>query len=95
MCVCRGVCSNRPTEFVREGSGVDLFNEPEAWASQLERELSAKWPKALSERLDVLCAELKRSGMAESQAARLARRLTMAQAHYMGGRAYYIPTGRR
>lgn len=71
---------------------MDLFNEPEAWASLLERldqipvaELSAKWPKALSELVDVLCAELKRSGMAESQAARLARRLAQAQAHYMGG----------
>ena len=79
---------------------MDLFNEPEAWASLLERldqipvaELSAKWPKALSDLVDVLGAELKRSGMAESQAARLARRLAMAQAHYMGGRAYYIPTG--
>lgn len=56
-------------------------------------ELTAKWPKALSELVDILAAELTRSGMQAEQATCLSRRLAMVLAHYMGGRAYYIPTG--
>ncbi|MGE6104128.1 Mor transcription activator family protein [Aeromonas veronii] len=56
-------------------------------------ELTAKWPKALSELVDVLACELVRGGMAQEQAKAQARKLALVQAHYMGGRAYYIPTG--
>ncbi|OEC52141.1 MULTISPECIES: Mor transcription activator family protein [unclassified Aeromonas] len=56
-------------------------------------ELTAKWPKALSELVDVLACELIRGGMAQEQAKAQARKLVLVQAHYMGGRAYYIPTG--
>ena len=56
-------------------------------------ELTAKWPKALSELVDVLACELVRGGMAQEQAKAQARKLVLVQAHYMGGRAYYIPTG--
>ncbi|MGY3883364.1 Mor transcription activator family protein [Aeromonas veronii] len=56
-------------------------------------ELTAKWPKALSELVDVLACELVRGGMVQEQAKAQARKLALVQAHYMGGRAYYIPTG--
>ncbi|MFQ2629846.1 Mor transcription activator family protein [Aeromonas caviae] len=56
-------------------------------------ELTAKWPKALAELVDVLASELGRGGMAADKALAQARKLALVQAHYMGGRAYYIPTG--
>ncbi|MFQ2613748.1 Mor transcription activator family protein [Aeromonas caviae] len=56
-------------------------------------ELTAKWPKALSELVDVLACELVRGGMEQDLAKAQARKLALVQAHYMGGRAYYIPTG--
>lgn len=56
-------------------------------------ELTAKWPKALAELVDVLACELARGGMALDLARAQARKLALVQAHYMGGRAYYIPTG--
>lgn len=56
-------------------------------------ELTAKWPKALAELVDVLACELGRGGMAPDIARAQARKLALVQAHYMGGRAYYIPTG--
>ena len=56
-------------------------------------ELTAKWPKALAELVDVLASELGRGGMAPDLARAQARKLALVQAHYMGGRAYYIPTG--
>ncbi|WP_429235067.1 Mor transcription activator family protein [Aeromonas salmonicida] len=56
-------------------------------------ELTAKWPKALAELVDVLACELARGGMAPELARAQARKLALVQAHYMGGRAYYIPTG--
>jgi Mor family transcriptional regulator len=56
-------------------------------------ELTVKWPKALAELVDVLACELARGGMAPDLARAQARKLALVQAHYMGGRAYYIPTG--
>ncbi|MCY9822659.1 Mor transcription activator family protein [Aeromonas media] len=79
----------------------DLFADDHASLGQLvdrldqipASELTAKWPKALSELVDVLACELIRGGMAQEQAKAQARKLALVQAHYMGGRAYYIPTG--
>ncbi|MEL3922449.1 Mor transcription activator family protein [Aeromonas enteropelogenes] len=79
----------------------DLFADDHASLGQLvdrldqipASELTAKWPKALSELVDVLAFELIRGGMAQEQAKAQARKLALVQAHYMGGRAYYIPTG--
>lgn len=79
----------------------DLFADDHASLGQLvdrldqipASELTAKWPKALSELVDVLACELVRGGMEQEQAKVQARKLALVQAHYMGGRAYYIPTG--
>ncbi|WP_429103589.1 Mor transcription activator family protein [Aeromonas hydrophila] len=79
----------------------DLFADDYASLGQLvdrldqipASELTAKWPKALSELVDVLACELARGGMAPDLARAQARKLALVQAHYMGGRAYYIPTG--
>ncbi|HDX8426980.1 Mor transcription activator family protein [Aeromonas veronii] len=79
----------------------DLFADDHASLGQLvdrldqipASELTAKWPKALSELVDVLACELVRGGMAQEHAKAQARKLALVQAHYMGGRAYYIPTG--
>ncbi|WP_429076507.1 Mor transcription activator family protein [Aeromonas veronii] len=79
----------------------DLFADDHASLGQLvdrldqipASELTAKWPKALSELVDVLACELARGGMGPERAKAQARKLALVQAHYMGGRAYYIPTG--
>ncbi|WP_429165387.1 Mor transcription activator family protein [Aeromonas dhakensis] len=79
----------------------DLFADDHASLGQLvdrldqipASELTAKWPKALSELVDVLACELVRGGMEPDLAKAQARKLALVQAHYMGGRAYYIPTG--
>ena len=79
----------------------DLFADDHASLGQLvdrldqipASELTAKWPKALSELVDVLACELARGGMGPEQAKAQARKLALVQAHYMGGRAYYLPTG--
>ncbi|MCX7128270.1 Mor transcription activator family protein [Aeromonas sp.] len=79
----------------------DLFADDHASLGQLvdrldqipASELTAKWPKALSELVDVLAYELVRGGMEPELAKAQARKLALVQAHYMGGRAYYIPTG--
>lgn len=79
----------------------DLFADDHASLGQLvdrldhipATELTAKWPKALSELVDVLACELVRGGLEPDLAKAQARKLALVQAHYMGGRAYYIPTG--
>ncbi|MGY3855520.1 Mor transcription activator family protein [Aeromonas aquatilis] len=84
-----------------KAENLDLFADDHESLGQLvdrldqipASELTAKWPKALSELVDVLACELVRGGMAQEQAKAQARKLALVQAHYMGGRAYYIPTG--
>ncbi|AEB49293.1 Mor transcription activator family protein [Aeromonas veronii] len=79
----------------------DLFADDHASLGQLvdrldqipASELTAKWPKALAELVDVLACELVRGGMEPDLAKAQARKLALVQAHYMGGRAYYLPTG--
>lgn len=80
---------------------LDLFaDDHESFGQLVDRldqipvaELTAKWPKALAELVDVLACELARGGMTSELALAQARKLALVQAHYMGGRAYYIPTG--
>jgi len=80
---------------------LDLFADDHESLGQLvdrldqipTTELTAKWPKALAELVDVLACELVRGGMEPDLAKAQARKLALVQAHYMGGRAYYIPTG--
>ena len=89
-----------PTPSPQPAAIADLFADHDDLAQLVDRldqipapELVAKWPKALSELVDVLTLELTRGGMAPPQAQAQARKLALVQAHYMGGRAYYIPTG--
>lgn len=78
---------------------MDLFaDDHEALGQLVDRmdliptaELKAKWPKALAELCDVLECELNREGV--PAAASKSRKLALVMAHYLGGRAYYIPTG--
>lgn len=78
----------------------DLFAHDEAIGQLLDQmdsipsqELKNKWPKSLAELCDVLTHELLRNKHDESDAAALASKLAGALAHYMGGRAVYLPTG--
>jgi len=78
---------------------LDLFADDHAALGQLAdrldqiptAELKAKWPKALADLCDVLECELSREGVGEP--AIRARKLALVLAHYLGGRAYYLPTG--
>ena len=56
-------------------------------------ELKAKWPQSLADLADVIASELKREGVADPGAK--SRKLALVLAHYLGGRAYYIPTGEK
>lgn len=79
----------------------DLFAHDHESVSQLldqmsqipTPELKAKWPKSLAELCDVLTHELVRQKHAQPEAGLLANKLAAALAHYMGGRAVYLPTG--
>lgn len=57
------------------------------------QELKNKWPKSLAELCDVLTSELLRNKHDKTDASTLASKLAGALAHYMGGRAVYLPTG--
>lgn len=79
----------------------DLFADDHASLGQLvdrldqipASELTAKWPKALSELVDVLACELARGGMGPEQAKAQARKLALVQAHYMGAGPTTSPPG--
>lgn len=78
---------------------LDLFADDHELIGQLAdrldqiptAELKAKWPKALAELCDVMACELTRLGIQEPDSK--SRKLAVVLAHYMGGRAYYLPTG--
>lgn len=55
----------------------------------------AVWPRTLVLLIDVLAATLQRMGHNPEQAEIWARALVLAQAHYIGGRAMYLPVGRK
>lgn len=54
----------------------------------------AAWPQSLVDLMDVMAKELSRQGVAGDPRSS-ARKLAVAMSHYMGGRAYYLPTGVR
>ena len=61
--------------------------------SGVAKVLKAKWPQSLADLADVMASELKREGVAEPGVK--SRKLALVLAHYLGGRAYYIPTGEK
>ncbi|MCX7563758.1 hypothetical protein OS176_09475 [Xanthomonadaceae bacterium XH05] len=52
------------------------------------------WPSTLAQLMDVTCAALVRGGEPEEKAEALARIAVIAQAHYIGGRSFYLPRGK-
>ncbi|EAM8419865.1 transcriptional regulator [Salmonella enterica] len=58
-----------------------------------EAEIKRQWPRALAGLVDIFEREFCRQGMNEPEARRLARNAVVAQAGYMGGRSWYLPTG--
>lgn len=80
-------------------NNLDLFADDHEHLGQIvdridlipTAELKAKWPKALAELCDVMACELTRLGIQDPDL--ISRKLAVVLAHYMGGRAYYLPTG--
>lgn len=79
----------------------DLLGES-SWSDELlehldeiPAEIKRKWPKDLAALLDIFEAALKRGGLDDTQAKRLAHALLAEQAMYCGGRHIYIPKGDR
>lgn len=58
-----------------------------------EADLRRQWPRALAGLVDIIEREFCRQGMEVRDARRLARNAVVAQAGYMGGRSWYLPTG--
>ena len=58
-------------------------------------EVREKWPKDLAALCDIYDSELKRLGITDEDAHRIALSLLLAQANYGGGRMYYMPKGDR
>ena len=61
----------------------------------IPEETKRKWPKDLAALIDIFNAALRRMGMDEEQARRIAHTLLAEQAMYCGGRHFYIPKGDR
>ncbi|WP_051298671.1 Mor transcription activator family protein [Marinobacterium litorale] len=62
---------------------------------EIPAETKRKWPKDLAALIDIFEAALKRGGLDDVQAKRLAHSLLAEQAMYCGGRHIYIPKGDR
>lgn len=58
-----------------------------------EAEIGCHWPRALAGLVDIIENEFQRQGLDGQDARRLARSAVVAQAGYMGGRSWYLPTG--
>lgn len=56
-------------------------------------ELEHKWPRTLTEIIEVMEAELARQGYEKQAAKLLASKLVGVMAHYLGGQSFYLPTG--
>ena len=80
---------------------LDLFADDHELIGQLAdrldqiptAELKAKWPQSLADLVGVMECELKREGV--NAPGETSRKLAVVLAHYLGGRAYYIPTGEK
>ncbi|MBL8260912.1 MAG: hypothetical protein JNM58_00705 [Xanthomonadaceae bacterium] len=52
-----------------------------------------RWPQQLAELVDVTFAALRREGVGDAEALRLAEAVVLAQAMYLGGDRIYLPKG--
>lgn len=82
---------NEPEAFELESQSLEeLADEADALA---RASCNAAWPKNLAEMLDVSVAVLRREGLDDERAEELARRVVIAQARLIRGRAVYFPGG--
>lgn len=54
-----------------------------------------RWPQQLAELVDVTVAALRREGVEDAEALRLAEVVVLAQAMYFGGHQFYLPKGEK
>ncbi|AWW56549.1 Mor transcription activator family protein [Pasteurella multocida] len=79
----------------------DLFADDHSIIGQLfdnldkipDDEILHKWPRTLTEIIDVMQAELERQGFAETDAKKTSCKLVGVMAHYFGGQSFYLPSG--
>jgi len=62
---------------------------------EIPRDIQRKWPKDLAALIDIYEASLKRQGLDNALARRLAHFLLAELANYCGGRHIYLPKGDR
>lgn len=82
-------------------SQQDLFADDHELIGQLfdrldgipDMEIFHKWPRTLTEIIEVMSAELVRQGENTDNAKRKASKLVGVMAHYFGGQSIYLPTG--
>ena len=76
---------------------ADLFADTPLTPDLLDRlddpDIAHQWEGTLADLLACSDAALKRTGLDESQAHKLAQVVVLAMADYMGGRALYLPRG--
>lgn len=84
------------TEEQRDLLGEASFSEDLLeHLDEIPEETKRKWPKDLAALIDIFESALKRQGLDDTQAKRLAHSLLAEQAMYCGGRHIYIPKGDR
>ncbi|MGX2947370.1 Mor transcription activator family protein [Frederiksenia canicola] len=80
---------------------IDFFADDHELIGQLfdnldkipEGEIYHKWPRTLTEIIEVMESELTRQGFAKNEAKQTACKLVGVMAHYFGGQSFYLPTG--
>ncbi|WKE64355.1 Mor transcription activator family protein [Gallaecimonas kandeliae] len=73
--------------------GTDLDQIIENLDKLTDDDLKSAWPVTLANLVEVFKAAFARKGLSEKQALELAQHAVVAQAHYMGGREFYLPRG--
>ncbi|HEH9616933.1 Mor transcription activator family protein [Pasteurella multocida] len=79
----------------------DLFANDHSIVGQLfdnldnipEAEIFHKWPRTLTEMIELMTSELVRQGETKEEAQKKASKLTGLLAYYFGGQSFYLPTG--
>lgn len=79
----------------------DLFAHDHAIIGQMfdnlddvpDAEIYHKWPRTLTEIIELLTSELLRQGEPQETANKKAAKLAGLLAHYFGGQSFYLPTG--